>query len=29
MSDEMKAFIQDSGIKLIGYRAIREVMRKA
>jgi chitin disaccharide deacetylase len=28
MSDELKAFIQDSGIKLIGYRAIRDAIRK-
>jgi predicted glycoside hydrolase/deacetylase ChbG (UPF0249 family) len=27
MSDELKTFIHESGIKLIGYRAIREVMR--
>lgn len=27
MSDELKSFIQESGIKPIGYRAIREVMR--
>ncbi len=29
MSDELKSFIQDSGIHLIGYRAIRDTMRKA
>lgn len=27
MSDELKAFIKDSGIQLIGYRAIRDAMR--
>lgn len=27
MSDEMKSFIKDSGIHLIGYRAIRDAMR--
>jgi predicted glycoside hydrolase/deacetylase ChbG (UPF0249 family) len=29
MSDELKAFIKDSGIQLIGYRAIRDAMRKS
>jgi predicted glycoside hydrolase/deacetylase ChbG (UPF0249 family) len=29
MSDELKSFIKDSGIHLIGYRAIRDAMRKA
>ena len=29
MSAELKTFIQESGIKLIGYRAIREAMRKS
>jgi predicted glycoside hydrolase/deacetylase ChbG (UPF0249 family) len=29
MSDELKSFIKDSGIHLIGYRAIRNAMRKA
>ena len=28
MSDELKNFIKDSGIHLIGYRAIRDVLRK-
>ncbi len=28
MSDELKAFIKDSGIHLIGYRALREAMRQ-
>jgi predicted glycoside hydrolase/deacetylase ChbG (UPF0249 family) len=28
MSDELKTFIKDSGIHLIGYRAIRDVLRK-
>jgi len=28
MSDELKNFIEDSGIHLIGYRAIRDVLRK-
>ena len=28
LSDELKNFIKDSGIQLIGYRAIREAMRK-
>ncbi len=28
MSDELKDFIKESGIQLIGYRAIREAMRK-
>ena len=27
MSDELKSFIKDSGIHLIGYRAIRDVMK--
>ncbi len=27
MSDDLKSFIKDSGIRLIGYRAIREAMR--
>ena len=29
MSAELKTFIQESGIKLIGYRAIRDAMRKS
>ena len=29
MSDELKTFIKDSGIHLIGYRAIRDAIRKA
>ncbi len=29
MSDELKAFIEDSGIHLIGYRPLREVMRRS
>lgn len=28
MSDELKTFIKDSGIHLIGYRAIRDMLRK-
>ena len=28
LSDELKNFIKDSGIQLIGYRAIRDAMRK-
>lgn len=28
MSDELKKFIESAGIKLIGYRAIRDAMRK-
>lgn len=28
MSDELKTFIEECGIKLIGYRAIRDAMRK-
>ncbi|MFZ5856878.1 MAG: polysaccharide deacetylase family protein [Chloroflexota bacterium] len=29
MSDELKNFLKDTGIHLIGYRAIRDAMRKA
>ncbi len=29
MSDELKTYIKDSGIHLLGYRAIREAMRNA
>jgi hypothetical protein len=28
MSNELKNFLKDSGIQLIGYRAIRDVLRK-
>ena len=28
MSDELKKFLESEGIKVIGYRAIREAMRK-
>ncbi len=29
MTDELKTFIKDSGIRFIGYRALREAMRKS
>ena len=29
MSDELKTYMKDSGVQLIGYRAIREALRNA